>query len=225
TWAQCGRRLPKETRYCPECGQPVGDPETKVQELPPDETGPVPVTVTHGERRYYGVAPTALALGLAVTAVVAAIALFATGHWPIALVVLGVGLLLLLVSVETRVFRDPAGVAAHSFATRGPATTRPPPLRHARPRDDAPARIAPRAATSRDRAQAPCLRARSCGVPRRRAGDNGCAPTPHGARRGVASAGVRDAGSDRARARPHPRSQPRGAPDGDRRAPRRADGG
>jgi len=122
--ANCGRRLPKESRYCPECGQPVGDPETKVQELPPDETGPVPVTVTHAERRYYGVAPTALALGLAVAAVVAAIALFATGHWPTALVVLGVGLLLLLVSVETGVFRDRAGVAADSFATRGRATTR-----------------------------------------------------------------------------------------------------
>src|SRR5436189_84524 len=23
--ANCGRRLPKQSRYCPECGQPVGD--------------------------------------------------------------------------------------------------------------------------------------------------------------------------------------------------------
>jgi hypothetical protein len=120
----CGRRLPKASRYCPECGQPVGEPETKVHELPPDETGPVPVTVTHAERHYYGVTPTALALGLALAAFVAAIVLFATGHWPVALVVLGVGLLLLLVSVETGVFRERAGVAADSFATRGRATTR-----------------------------------------------------------------------------------------------------
>ncbi|HEY5659484.1 MAG TPA: hypothetical protein VIR59_01760 [Gaiellaceae bacterium] len=120
----CGKRLPKGSRYCPECGRAVGDGDTKVQELPADETGPVPVTVTHAERRYYGVTPTALAVGLGAAAVAAAIVLFATGHWPIALIVLGVGVLLLLVSVETGVFRDRAGVAADAFATRGRATTR-----------------------------------------------------------------------------------------------------
>ena len=122
--ATCGRRLPKQSRYCPECGQPVEDPATKVHELPPEETGPVPVTVAHTDRRYYGVTPTALVLVLAVAAVVAAIVLFATGHWPVALVVLGVGVLLFLVSVETGVFRERAGVAADSFATRGRVTTR-----------------------------------------------------------------------------------------------------
>jgi hypothetical protein len=122
--ANCGKRLAKQSRYCPECGRPVGEPETKAFELPPDETGPVPVTVTHAERRYYGVAPTVLVFGLGVGAVIAAIVLFATGRWPIALVVLGVGVLLLLVSIETGVFRERAGVAADSFATRGRATTR-----------------------------------------------------------------------------------------------------
>jgi hypothetical protein len=122
--ANCGRRLPKESRFCPQCGQPVGEGGTKVLELPPDETGPVPVTVARSERRYYGVTPTALAAGPAVLAVVAAVVLFATGHWPIALVVLGVGVLLLLVGVETGAFRDRAGVAADSVATRGRATTR-----------------------------------------------------------------------------------------------------
>jgi hypothetical protein len=102
----------------------VGEGETKVQELPPEETGPVPVTVAHVERRYYGVTPTGFALVLAGLAVVAAIALFASGHWPIGLILLGLGLLLVLVSVETGVFRDRAGFAADSFATRGRATTR-----------------------------------------------------------------------------------------------------
>ena len=111
----CGQRLPKSSRYCPQCGQPVDEGETKVLELPPDETGPVPVTIAHAERRYYGVAP---------TSVVAAIVLFATGRWPIGLILLGVGLLLLLLSVETGVFRDRAGVAADSVATRGRATAR-----------------------------------------------------------------------------------------------------
>jgi hypothetical protein len=122
--ATCGRRLPTNSRYCPDCGQAVSDGGTKVLELPPEETGPVPVTVAHAERRYYGVAPTSLAVGLAAAAVAAAIVLFATGHWPIALILLGLGLLLLLVSVETRVFRDRAGGVADSFATRGRATTR-----------------------------------------------------------------------------------------------------
>lgn len=123
--ANCGSRLPKQSRYCPECGQPVeAAHETKALELPPDETGPVPVTITHAERRYYGVTPTALAVGLAVAAILAAIVLFATGHWPVALIVIGVGVLLLLVSIETGVFRERAGVAADSFATRGRARTR-----------------------------------------------------------------------------------------------------
>jgi zinc-ribbon domain len=122
--ANCGRRLPKNSRYCPDCGRPVEDGGTKALELPPDETGPVPVTVTHAERRYYGVPPVGLALGLAAAAVIAAIVLFATGHWPIGLIVLGVAVLLVLVSIETGVVRDRAGVAADSVATRGRATTR-----------------------------------------------------------------------------------------------------
>jgi Double zinc ribbon len=120
----CGQRLPKSSRYCPQCGQSVEEGETKVHELPPDETGPVPVTVTHAERRYYGVTPTGFALAVAVAAIVAAIVMFATGRWPIGLILLGVGLLLVLLTVETGVFRDRAGVAADSVATRGRATTR-----------------------------------------------------------------------------------------------------
>ena len=93
-------------------------------ELPPDETGQVPVEYTRAERHYYGVAPTGFALALAAAAVVAAIVLFATGHWPLGLILLGVTVLLVLVSVETGAFRDRAGVAADSVATRGRATTR-----------------------------------------------------------------------------------------------------
>ena len=122
--ANCGRRLPKNSRYCPDCGQPVGEGGTKVLELPPDETGPVPVTRTYADRRYYGVTPTALALGIAALLLLAAIVLFVTGRWPIGLILLGVFVLLLVVSVETGAFRDRAGVAADSFATRGRVTSR-----------------------------------------------------------------------------------------------------
>jgi len=92
-----------------------------VLELPPDETGPVPVEYTQAERRYYGVTPTSFAVVLAVAALVAAIVLLVTGHWPIGLILLGVTVLLVLVGVETGAFRERAGVAADSFATRGRA--------------------------------------------------------------------------------------------------------
>ena len=97
---------------------------TKVLDLPPDERGPVPVTHARAEPRYYGVTPTALAVGIAAVILVAAIVLFATGHWPVGLILLGVFVLLLVLSVETGAFRDRAGVAAESFATRGRVTTR-----------------------------------------------------------------------------------------------------
>ena len=122
--ANCGHRLPKQSRYCPQCGQPSGEGGTKVLELPPDETGPVPVEYAHVERQYYGVTPTRFAVALAAVAFVLAIFFLATGRWPIGLILLGVAVLLVLVSVETGAFRDRAGVAADSFATRGRAARR-----------------------------------------------------------------------------------------------------
>jgi hypothetical protein len=95
-----------------------------VLELPPDETGPVPVEYGHVERQYYGVTPTRFAVALAAAAFVLAIVFLATGRWPIGLILLGVAVLLVLVSVETGAFRDRAGVAADSFATRGRAARR-----------------------------------------------------------------------------------------------------
>jgi hypothetical protein len=95
-----------------------------VLELPPDETGPVPVEYAQAERRYYGVTPTRLVLVLAVAGIALAIVLLATGHWPVGLILLGVTLLLVLVTVETGAFRARAGVAADSFTTRGRAARR-----------------------------------------------------------------------------------------------------
>jgi len=95
-----------------------------VLELPPDETGQVPVVYTVAERRYYGVAPKWLVAGVAAAGVVLAAVLIVIGHWPIGLIVLGASILILLVSVETGAFRDRAGVAADSVATRGRAARR-----------------------------------------------------------------------------------------------------
>ena len=139
--ANCGAKLSKASRYCPQCGHPAAAGETKVMELPPDETGRVPVEYGQVEPRYYGVTPTTLVLVLAGAALTLAVVLFALGHWPFGLIALGVTVLLVLVFLEAARrkpdgavarstadaldgFRTRAGVAAGSLATRGRAARR-----------------------------------------------------------------------------------------------------
>ena len=110
-------------------------------EVPPEETGRVPVHYTEAEPRYYGVTPAALVLVLAGAALALAVVLFATGHWPFGLILLGVSVLFTIVFVEAArrkpdsgvarstaealdAFRARAGVAADSLATRGRAAGR-----------------------------------------------------------------------------------------------------
>jgi len=110
-------------------------------ELPPSETGPVPVEYTQVEPRYYGIVPTTLVLVLAGAVLTLAVVLFALGRWPFGLIALGVSVLLVLVSLEAGRrrpdggvarstadaldgFRARAGVAADSIATRGRAARR-----------------------------------------------------------------------------------------------------
>ncbi len=69
-------------------------------ELPPDETGPVPISVLRVEPRWFGVAPAPLLLGIGVVVFLAAVGLFASGHWPFGLILLGVAVLLLAVYLE-----------------------------------------------------------------------------------------------------------------------------
>ncbi len=137
----CGADVADGSRYCPQCGRQIGEGDTRVEPVPPDETGRVPVHRLRVEPRLYGVTPTTLVLVLAGAALTLAIVLFVLGKWPIALVLLGVALLLLAVFVETarrhpagRVtrasaealdqFRARANVAAESLATRGRAMRR-----------------------------------------------------------------------------------------------------
>ena len=139
--ANCGARLARAARFCPQCGRPTEAGDTSVLEVPPDETGPVPVTVAHVEPRFYGVTPSLLALVLAGAAVAIAILLFVGGHWPYGLILLGVAVLLVLAFVETAKrkpagtltrstaellanVRSRAGVTVESFATRGRASRR-----------------------------------------------------------------------------------------------------
>jgi hypothetical protein len=139
--ANCGGELAKSSRYCPQCGHPTSVGETKVMEVPPDETGLVPVQYARAEPRYYGITPTTLVLVLGGAALTLAVVLFALGRWPFGLIALGVSVLLVLVFLEAARrkpdgavarstaealdgFRARAGVAADSLATRGRAARR-----------------------------------------------------------------------------------------------------
>ena len=139
--ANCGATLPKTSRYCPECGHPAEAGDTKVMDLPPDESVDVPVSYAQVEPRYYGITPTTLVLVLTGAVLTLAVVLFAFGRWPYGLIALGVSVLLLLVFLEAARrkpdggvsrstadaldgFRARAGVAADSLATRGRAARR-----------------------------------------------------------------------------------------------------
>ena len=110
-------------------------------DVPPAETGRVPVEYVNAEPRYYGVTPTTLVLVLAGVAFTLAVVLFALGRWPFGLIAVGAGVLLVLIFLEaarrkpdgvvTRSttdaldgFRARAGLAADSLATRGRAARR-----------------------------------------------------------------------------------------------------
>ena len=102
TCASCGASLPGGARFCPECGSSVEDPvgTTLRVEVPPEETGPVPVSFSQAEPHWFGVTPPVLLLSLAAASAVVAVALFATGSWPYGLILLGVAALLLAAFLE-----------------------------------------------------------------------------------------------------------------------------
>lgn len=94
--SNCGSRLPKRSRFCPECGTRVGagPSETAVQELPPDETGPVPVEVSMAAPRFFGVTPPGAVLALAAASLTLALVLFVSGHVVVGGALLGVAVVL-----------------------------------------------------------------------------------------------------------------------------------
>ncbi len=103
TCPACGAGLPPHARFCPACGgSTLDDPagETVRAEVPPDETGPVPVHVQRAEPHWFGVTPPHLLLGVATAVSVFAIVLFVVGEWPYGLILLGIGALLVAAFVE-----------------------------------------------------------------------------------------------------------------------------
>ena len=91
----CGAPLPAAARFCPGCGRPVdADTGTTVRaEVPPSETGPVPVAYEVTQPHWFGVTPPIALLVLALAALAAAVVLFAAGDWPIGLILVGVSIL------------------------------------------------------------------------------------------------------------------------------------
>lgn len=118
TCARCGAALPQDARFCPTCGASTGAGETRAVELPPDETGRVPVTWTRAEPRWFGIAPPHLLLGLSLVCFVVAVVLFASGSWPYGLIVLGVGALLLAAFLELARRRPTTAVTRASTDAR-----------------------------------------------------------------------------------------------------------
>ena len=80
--ANCGARLPEDTRFCPECGvrTSAGSGATAVEEIPPEETGSVPVHRVTVAPHYFGVAPPLALFALALAALVVAVVLFVVGN-------------------------------------------------------------------------------------------------------------------------------------------------
>jgi hypothetical protein len=95
----CGARVGKTARFCPQCGARTGldTGETAVEEVPPEETGPVPVQVVTAEPRFFGVTPPAAVLALAAASLALAVVLLVTDHIVVGGVLLVVTGLLLLV--------------------------------------------------------------------------------------------------------------------------------
>ncbi len=78
----CGARLPKDSRFCPECGVRISavDDVTAVEEVPPEETGRVPVHKVAAAPRYFGVAPPLALFALAVATLALGVAVFVAGN-------------------------------------------------------------------------------------------------------------------------------------------------
>jgi hypothetical protein len=111
----CGAELPASARYCPSCGSDLGAAAVPVQETP--------ISYEQTEPHWFGVTPPHLLLGVAALVVLIALVLFATGHWPYGLILLGVGALLLAVFLEAAKRRPELTVVRTSTHARDRAQT------------------------------------------------------------------------------------------------------
>jgi hypothetical protein len=92
---------------------PAND-ETRVEELPPDETGPVPITHVEAEPHWYGISPRGGAVAVGVAAAGVGVVLLVLGSIVAGAVLLAVGALILAVLV-----RGPVASALSGPTARG----------------------------------------------------------------------------------------------------------
>jgi hypothetical protein len=118
TCPNCGAGLPPTARFCPACGVQVDLGSTVREQVPPNETGQVPVSLQRSEPHWFGVAPPQLLLSVGVIAFVFALVLFATGHWPFGLILLGAAALLLAAFLEAARRRPQSGLTRASVDAR-----------------------------------------------------------------------------------------------------------
>jgi hypothetical protein len=118
TCSNCGSTVPPNARFCPACGVQVDAGSTVRAEVPVNETGPVPVSIQRSEPHWFGVAPPQLLLGIGLIAFVFALVLFATGHWPYGLILLGLAALLLAAFLEAARRRPESAVTRASVDAR-----------------------------------------------------------------------------------------------------------
>jgi hypothetical protein len=101
--------------------------ETKVEELPPNETGPVPVTVVHAEPRWFGMTPTGSLLAVGVAAAGVGIVLLVLGSVVAGIVALAVGVFVLGTLWRRPVaetLRGPVGLARVTISAQSSARWR-----------------------------------------------------------------------------------------------------
>jgi hypothetical protein len=91
--SNCSAPLPRGARFCAACGTPVRSGDTERAQVPPNETGPVPVTVTHATPRWFGLAPPTVLFALAIVLLIAAVVLLVLSAWVAGLILLGLALL------------------------------------------------------------------------------------------------------------------------------------
>ena len=108
--ASCGTPLPRSVSRCSACGAPA------VEEPPPVEPVPGPVSYAQAAPRWLGAPAALVLLCVGFAALGAAVGLFAAGHWPLGLVLLGVAVVVLAGVAEVSRHRPLPGVAVRGGA-------------------------------------------------------------------------------------------------------------